>query len=191
MDLGRPERRDGYTQSENLRGAASDMLAHLDAAYNLARWLVGREQDAQDIVQEAYLRALRSVETFRGGDMRSWILAIVRNASFDWLRRDKSRRLDEMDDQSASAASDEEADPSRILERAEDVARIRKAIGQLPAESRQMIVLREMEGLSYKEIADVSGVPIGTVMSRLARARRRLAELLSGEGGASAEEAEE
>jgi len=189
--LGRPERRDGYTQSENLRGAASDMLAHLDAAYNLARWLVGREQDAQDIVQEAYLRALRSVETFRGGDMRSWILAIVRNASFDWLRRDKSRRLDEMDDQSASAASDEEADPSRILERAEDVARIRKAIGQLPAESRQMIVLREMEGLSYKEIADVSGVPIGTVMSRLARARRRLAELLSGEGGASAEEAEE
>ena len=84
MDLGRPvDRRDSDTHSDNVRGVADDILAHLDAAYNLARWLVGGEQDAQDIVQEAYLRALRSVATFRGGDMRAWILAIVHNASFD------------------------------------------------------------------------------------------------------------
>jgi RNA polymerase sigma-70 factor (ECF subfamily) len=192
LDSGRPvDRGDNRAHSDDVRSVASDILAHLDAAYNLARWLVGGEHDAQDIVQEAYLRALRSVATFRGGDTRAWILAIVRNACFDWLRRDKSCLFDEMADDRAIAATGEEADPSQILERAEDVGRIQQAIAQLPAESRQMIVLREMEGLSYKEIAAVTGVPIGTVMSRLARARRRLAQLLSHEGKEFAEEAEE
>jgi RNA polymerase sigma-70 factor (ECF subfamily) len=171
--------RDGLSVSSDVQNVASGVLAHLDAAYNLASWLVGSEHDAQDIVQEAYLRAMRSVATFRGGDQRSWILTIVRNACFDWLRRDKASPFDELDDQASLDVSGPEADPSQILQRAEDVQRVRAAIAQLPPAIREAVVLRELEGLSYKEIAAVTGVPMGTVMSRLARARGRLAQLLS------------
>jgi len=185
------DRGDNRTHSNDVRDVASNILAHLDAAYNLARWLVSSDHDAQDIVQEAYLRALRSVARFRGGDTRAWILAIVRNACFDWLRREKSSRVDEMPEDCEIAVTGKEADPAQILQREEDVQKIQQAISSLPIEFRQMVVLREMEGLSYKEIAAVTGVPVGTVMSRLARARQRLALLLSGEAQQFAEEAQE
>jgi RNA polymerase sigma-70 factor (ECF subfamily) len=171
---------------------ADEILAHLDSAYNLARWLVGRDGDAQDVVQEAYLRALRSIATYRGGGTRGWILAIVRNTCFDWLRKARTLETEEADaDQQEMAAACDEAEPSHLLQRAEDVREVRRAVEALPLEFRQVVVLREMEGLSYKEIAAATGVPIGTVMSRLARARRRLARLLSGEGELVAGEADQ
>jgi RNA polymerase sigma-70 factor (ECF subfamily) len=192
LEVGRPAPR-GHddTQSGDARKTADEILAHLDSAYNLARWIVGRDGDAQDVVQEAYLRALRSTATYRGGGTRGWILAIVRNTCFDWLRKARAGPATDADaDEQHLAADDGEFDPSRILQRAEDVREVRRAVEALPAEFRQAVVLREMEGLSYKEIAAVTGVPVGTVMSRLARARRRLAEVLSHEGQLSAREAD-
>ncbi len=177
-----PRRSTGGRESGPVSGDAvvvNGILAHLDAAYNLASWLVGGEHDAQDIVQEACLKAMRSAGAFRGGDLRSWVLTIVRNACFDWLRRQKIAREDELDEEMPVTAVGAESDPARILQRKEDVQRMRGAIEQLPAMIREVVVLREMEGLSYKEIAAVSGVLIGTVMSRLARARSRLAQILS------------
>jgi RNA polymerase sigma factor (sigma-70 family) len=169
-------------------GIAQAILAHLDAAHNLAAWLIGNPHDAQDIVQEACLRAVRSSSSFRGGDSRSWLLAIVRNACFDWLRRDKRSPFQETSDNGPDPTTASEADPAKILERAEDVTRLQQAILQLPPGIRETIVLREMEGLSYKEIATVTGMPIGTVMSRLARGRRGLARSLSGESATVPEE---
>jgi len=165
-------------------GGEQALLAHLDAAHNLASWLIGNPHDAQDIVQEAYLRAVRSLAAYRGGDLRSWVLTIVRNACFDWLRRDKRSPFDETGDDVPEAATDERTDPIRILERAEDIWRIREAITHLPPGIREALVLREMEGMSYKEIATITAVPIGTVMSRLARGRRDLARLLSADSAA-------
>jgi RNA polymerase sigma-70 factor (ECF subfamily) len=184
------ERRDFHDLGDPQRFEQA-LLAHLDAAHNLASWLTGNPHDAQDIVQEAYLRAMRSLPTYRGGDLRSWILTIVRNACFDLLRRDKRSLFDETGDDFPQAATDDDADPARILERAEDVGRIQEAITQLPPGIREALVLREMEGMSYKEIATVTGVPIGTVMSRLARGRRGLARLLSGESASVAQENKE
>jgi RNA polymerase sigma-70 factor, ECF subfamily len=154
------------------------VFAHLDAAYNLARWLTGNDHDAADVVQEASLRALKSINTFRGVGARAWLLAIVRNACFDCLRKTKSHRADPMDDDLPIAADSLSTDPDLILQRSENVELVRTAIDALPPGIREAIVLREMEGLSYKEIAGITGVPIGTVMSRLARGRRHLQELL-------------
>ena len=192
MKLSRPvQRGHGIPEPGDVEETADAILAHLDSAYNLARWLVGRDGDAQDVVQEAYLRALRSIATYRGGGTRGWILAIVRNTCFDWLRKAKALGGEEADaDQQDMAAACDDAEPSHILQRAEDVREVRRAVDALPPEFRQVVVLREMEGLSYKEIAAATGVPIGTVMSRLARARRRLARLLSGEGELIAREAD-
>jgi RNA polymerase sigma-70 factor (ECF subfamily) len=158
---------------------ADGLLAHLDAAHNLATWLVGNESDAQDIVQESFLRAIRSAGSFRGGSIKSWVLAIIRNACFDHLRRGKASPVRELSDDSAPPEDCGEFDPKRILERAENIRDVQAAISQLPPEMREVIVLREMEGLSYREIAGVAGVPMGTVMSRLARGRRILAMTLS------------
>ncbi len=154
-------------------------LPHLAAAYNLARWLTHDDRDAEDVVQEAYLRALRFFDTFRGGDGRAWLLAIVRNACHDWLR--KNRPLEE------SAPFDEDVHsppvdldtPERTALRGADREMLRRALEGLPPAWREVIVLRELEGLSYKEIAEVAGIPIGTVMSRLARARMRLKQDLA------------
>jgi RNA polymerase sigma-70 factor (ECF subfamily) len=164
------------------------LLAHLDAAHNLAHWLTGNDHDAQEIAQEAYLRAIRSANTFRGGDHRSWLLSIVRNLSFDFLRRNKIVRMNELQDNSDATSADESGDPAVILQRSENIELVRSAIAGLDPEFREAIVLREMEGMSYKEIADLTGVPIGTVMSRLARARRHLARALSEEPGVKREE---
>ncbi|MGA3066007.1 MAG: sigma-70 family RNA polymerase sigma factor [Tepidisphaeraceae bacterium] len=182
MDASSPaDRKNPPAHRGDARRVAVDILAHLDSAHNLASWLVGNEHEAQDIVQEAYLRAIRSTSTYRGGDLRSWILAIVRNACFDSLRRGKAHPMDDLSDDPQISADDDQSDPAKILQRAENVREIQSAISQLSAPLREVVVLREMEGLSYKEIAAVVGFPIGTVMSRLARARWRLAQLLSGE----------
>jgi len=161
----------------------SAVLEHADAAYNLARWLVRSDQDAQDVVQDACVKALRSLETYRGGDFRAWFLTIVRNASFTWLRRNRPHQGaggdDGPDPASLAAADSNVYDPAAIALRAADADLVRRAIDILPEVLREAIVLREMEGLSYKEIGRIAGVPIGTVMSRLARGRKQLQALLT------------
>src|SRR4051794_24913860 len=156
------------------------LLPHLDAAYNLARWLAGDPDDAQDLVQEAYLRALRGFGAFHGGDARCWVLTIVRNTCYTWLRRNRSPDAPvSLDDELHAVESAEPAPDAALLRHAEG-AMVREAIEQLPPEFREAIVLRELEGLSYKQIAGVTRLPLGTVMSRLARARQRLQQALAG-----------
>jgi RNA polymerase sigma factor (sigma-70 family) len=155
------------------------MLPHLDAAHNLARWLLRNEQDAQDVVQEAYLRAFRSFGGFRGSNGRAWLLTIVRNTSYTLLKKNHAVDLTTTFDEEIHAAGHESASPAMILEHAEDAELVRKAIDQLPAEFREIVILRHQEDLSYKEIGDILKVPTGTVMSRLARARAKLKEYLT------------
>ena len=163
------------------------VLPHLDAAYTLARYLTRNDDDAQDVVQDAYLRALKYFGGFRGEDSaaaRAWVLTIVRNTAYTWRRRHRGDALaTEFDEERHSdvIAGDH---PAAALERDLARASLHQALEQLSPEFREVIVLRELEGLSYKEISDVVGVPVGTVMSRLARARQRLQVALStgGEG---------
>ncbi len=153
-------------------------LPHMDAAYNLARWLVRDDHDAQDVVQEAYLRALKFAGGFRGGDPRAWILAIVRNTAFTWLKRNRgSDSPTEFDEQMHGGSTEDSGLEAEAVRKA-DSAMIRAALDELADEFREVIVMRDIEGLSYKEIADAADVPIGTVMSRLARARGKLARSL-------------
>ncbi|MDB5985205.1 MAG: polymerase sigma factor [Nevskia sp.] len=156
---------------------------HLDAAYNLARWLTRNPADADDVVQDAYLRAFRYFDGFRGGDGRAWLLAIVRNTCYSWLRRNRSEQATmEYDDEIASLQSMSDpaelamhvSDPAQLLLRASNQQQLEAALLQLPTEQREILVLRELEDLSYKEIAGITGLPIGTVMSRLSRARLQL-----------------
>jgi len=154
------------------------VLPHLDDAYTLARYLLRDEHDAQDVVQEASLRALRYFDGFSGGDARAWLLAIVRNCSLTWRkRRQVDHRTVPFDDAAAVRTSEDDA-PDAAAVQASEQSRVQQAIASLPDEFREVIVLREVQDLSYREIGDVVGVPIGTVMSRLARARKRLAVLL-------------
>ena len=165
------------------------VLPHLHAAYNLARWLVRSDVDAQDIVQEAYLRAYKFFDSFKGDDARPWLLTIVRNASYSHLEKNRLHLaqhlpLDETQDGSAmegSATMLNQADnnPEAILARLDDERFFHQALEQLPVEFREALVLRELENLSYKEIAAIAGIPIGTVMSRLARARKMLLNCLT------------
>ncbi len=162
------------------------LLPHLDAAYNLARWLTRNDQDAEDVVQEAYLRALRFFGGFRGGDGRPWLLAIVRNACHDFLRnRGPAGQMAPFDEEIHSQETEAQTPETLLLQQA-DRETVRRALEGLPIAWREVLVLRELEGLSYKAIAEVLGVPIGTVMSRLSRARARLEEQL---GRARPEEA--
>jgi len=160
---------------------AASVLPHLDAAYNLARWLVRDAHDAQDVVQEAMLRALRHFESLRGVDPRPWLLAIVRNAAWAWLKARRPADLVEPGDDALDAALAHDAPDmnpeSLAIRRAERLA-IDAAIAALPIVFREALILRELEELSYREIAQVLDVPIGTVMSRLARARALLARAL-------------
>ena len=155
------------------------VLPHLNAAYNLARWLTRNDRDAEDVVQEAFLRALRHYATFKGGDARPWLLAIVRNTYYTWR---KHNRIPEesvaLEDENEPVAEDV-ADPETLLLRESDRQLLRSALRLLPREFLEVIVLREFEELSYKEIAEVIQVPSGTVMSRLSRARKRLVKILS------------
>ena len=155
------------------------ILPHLGAAYNLARWLTRDAHDAEDVVQEAYLRAYQFFGSFHGGDGRAWLLRIVRNTCYTWREHNRAREPVTAFDEEKHSRPDPAADPENILLRGEDQQLLRRAVEALPAEYREVIVLRELEGLSYREIAAVTGAPIGTVMSRLARARERLQEGLA------------
>ena len=154
------------------------IVPHLDAAYNLARWLTGNDHDAEDVVQEASLRAFQYFGGFHGGAGRTWFLAIVRNTCFTWLEKHRKRESTAAFDEAMHSPATEAANPHELLIRAEDHELLHQALEEMPAEFREMIVLRELEGLSYKEIAGVAGIPVGTVMSRLARARERLQQRL-------------
>jgi len=154
------------------------MLPHMDAAHNLARWLLRNEQDAQDVVQEAYLRAFKSFGGFHGSNGRAWLLTIVRNTSYTLLKKNQAADFTTFDEE-IHVAGDESASPASILEHGEDANLIREAMDALPAEFREILALRHQEGLSYKEIAEIAQIPPGTVMSRLARARAKLKEYLA------------
>ena len=156
------------------------MMPHLDAAYNLALWLTHDPQDAQDVVQEADARALRFFDGFRGTEARAWLLAVVRNTCFNWLKRNRSTAANIEDAQATNdpALADKETPEKAMLE-STSRERLNRAIADLPDEFRETLILRELEDMSYKEIAQVAGIPIGTVMSRLARARELLRKALA------------
>jgi RNA polymerase sigma-70 factor (ECF subfamily) len=147
-------------------------MLHLDAAYNLARWLAGNDQDAQDIAQEACVRAFRFVGGCRSSDGRPWLLTIVRNTAYSWLKKNRPPSVVSIDDDEFTEIEDPSGAAGAF--HGSDTDALRVALEALPVEFREALVLRELEGLSYKEIAEVAEVPIGTVMSRLARARRQL-----------------
>ena len=155
------------------------MLPHLDAAYNLAKWLLCNEQDAQDVVQEAFLRAFKSFGGFHGSNGRAWLMTIVRNTSYTLLKKNRVADLTTPFDEEIHASDHESVSAATILERSEDAELIREAMDELPAEFREILTLRHQEDLSYKEIADIAQIPPGTVMSRLARARGKLKERLA------------
>ena len=166
-------------KQENLSSFEAVMLPHLDAAHNLAKWLVRNEQDAQDVVQAAYLRAFRSFAGFRGSNGRAWLLTIVRNTSYTLLKKNRAVDLTTTFDEEIHGSGQESVSPAAILEHSENAALISEAMDELPAEFREILTLRHQEGLSYKEIADIAQIPPGTVMSRLARARAKLKEYLA------------
>ena len=168
-----------FTESPRLTEFERQVLPHLDAAYNLARFLMRNDQDAEDVVQEAAMRAFRFFESFRGENSRAWFLSIVRNTAFTALKRNRMDEETIVFDEELHGGQIPSLDPGIALDRAQDQQTVRAAIEQLPAEFREAITLRELEGMSYKEIADVAGAPIGTIMSRLARARRQLQLLLT------------
>jgi RNA polymerase sigma-70 factor (ECF subfamily) len=165
---------------------ATVVLPHLDAAYNLARWIMGGAEDAEDVVQEAMVRAITYFPSFRGGNARAWLLQIVRNTAYSALRAKRGVRLvplaDEGDDEDPGIElADPADDPEIALIRARDRQRVDALLERLPLGLRETLVMRELEGLSYREIAEITDVPIGTVMSRLWRARRWLAAAVEGE----------
>jgi RNA polymerase sigma-70 factor (ECF subfamily) len=168
------------SEQDKLARFEQAVLPHLDAAYNLARWLTGRAEDAEDLAQESYLRAFKSFDSFRGGNGRAWILAIVRNTCYTWLTQNRSEELTTEFDEEIHSPATETSSPEAILLDGADRESLKKALEELAVEFREALILRELEGLSYKEIADVAGIPVGTVMSRLARARKLLQRSLTG-----------
>ena len=175
----------GQDDAERSRRFQQLALPHLDAAYNLARWLTGNAGDADDVVQEAFVRAFRFFGTFRGENARPWLLAIVRRTWYtEWRRRTNSREVapfdEDLDETSVfDETSSHGADPQTLLLQGEHARLVREALERLPVEYREVLILRELEDLSYRDIAVIADLPIGTVMSRLARGRRKLAALLA------------
>src|SRR5215831_14240729 len=165
-------------ERERLELFEQTVLRHLDSAYNLARWLAGNDHDAQDVAQEASLRAFKYFGSYRGDNARAWLLSIVRNSFHTWLRKNRPTEKLEMTEEIL-----EIEDPSVTVEAFNalfvDADAVRRAIAELPLDFREIVILREMEGFSYKEIAELAEVPIGTVMSRLARARKLLQKSLA------------
>lgn len=151
-------------------------LPHLDAAYNLAHWIIQHHQDAQDVVQDAYIRAFRGFRRFRGGNSRAWLLTIVRNTAYNWLNchAPEGKLIPYDEEKHADIISINESKDELVSDRQKE--HLQKALERLPLEFREIIILYELEGLSYKELAAALGIPVGTVMSRLSRARRRLQE---------------
>jgi RNA polymerase sigma-70 factor (ECF subfamily) len=179
------QQRDSVQQSKLARFELS-VVPYMGPAYNLARWLTRNEHDAEDVVQEAYLRAYRFFDGFHGGDGRTWLLAIVRNTCYTWLHQNRRPSLaleEDLPDPDSGRSN-----PEALLLGSVDHELLHRALDELPVEFREAIVLRELEGLSYKEISAIAEVPLGTVMSRLARARSRLQKALTGgarQGGAA------
>lgn len=172
--------REGHPPAhEDLTSFEAMMLPHLDAAHNLATWLLRNEQDAQDVVQEAYLRAFKAFGGFHGSNGRAWLLTIVRNTSYTLLKKKHAVDLTTTFDEEIHASGQDALTPAAILEHNEDAKLLKEAMEELPSEFREILTLRHQEGLSYKEIADIIQVPVGTVMSRLARARAKLREYLA------------
>jgi RNA polymerase sigma-70 factor (ECF subfamily) len=166
-------------------------LPHLDAAYALARWMTRNDADAADVVQEAFLRAFRYFDSFRGDDARSWMLKIVRRTCYSWLQRNRSADIVSLEakEELGGAVVTSAIDAEALLESRSDLRLLTRLIEALPAPLREMIVLRELHELGYREIAEVTGVPIGTVMSRLHRARSLLLHTHYQNGGAAARSA--
>jgi RNA polymerase sigma-70 factor (ECF subfamily) len=171
----------GAAQEHELASFEAMMLPHMDAAHNLARWLLRNDQDAQDVVQEAYLRAFKSFSGFHGSNGRAWLLTIVRNTSYTLLKKNRAADLTTTFDEEIHASEGESVSPAAILEHAEDAKLIKNAMNELPAEFREILTLRHQEELSYQEIGEILKIPTGTVMSRLARARAKLREYLAGQ----------
>ena len=167
------------TESTRLSEFERAVLPHLDDAYNLARFLMRNDQDAEDVVQEASLRAFRLFEGFRGDNCRAWFLSIIRKTAFTVSQRHRSDETKATFDEELHRPVSPVLDAGAALGQAPDRETVRAAIEQLPAEFREAIVLRELESCSYKEIADIAGAPIGTIISRLSRARLQLQTLLS------------
>ena len=154
------------------------IMPHLDAGYNLARWLTRNEHDAQDVAQDAFLRAFKFFGGFHGGNSRSWLLSIVRNTAYTWLQKNRRQEVATVFDEEVHDIEDTSSSPEALLLKNSDRQEIMRALEELPVEFREVMVLRELEGMSYKEIAEMAEVPIGTVMSRLARARKQLQQAL-------------
>jgi RNA polymerase sigma-70 factor (ECF subfamily) len=155
------------------------VLPHLDAAYNLARWLTRNGPDAQDAVQEAYLRAFRHFSDFRGGDARAWLLKIVRNTCYSWLRVNRPLQDAAEFDENLFAPDVRAPNPEEVVLQNDNGTLVREALEKLPPNFREVLILRELEGMSYREIAAITGMPAGTVMSSLSRARDRLRQVLT------------
>jgi RNA polymerase sigma-70 factor (ECF subfamily) len=166
-------------QEHELASFEEAMLPHMDAAHNLAKWLLRNEEDAKDVVQEAYLRAFKSFGGFHGSNGRAWLLTIVRNTSYTLLKKNRAVDLTTTFDEEIHVSDHESVSPATILEHAEDAELIGKAMNELPAEFREILTLRHQEDFSYKDIGEILKIPTGTVMSRLARARAKLKEYLA------------
>ncbi len=174
---------DGLDDSARFRRV---VLPHLDEAFRLAQWLTGNRADAEDVVQDASLRAFNAIRDFAGGSARSWVLSIVRNTAYSWLRKNRSAVVVGVEDLAAveldqikPGETQLQSAETSLIEKA-DADRLRAAIAALPTPFRETLVLRDIEGLDYREIAEATDVPIGTVMSRLARARRRIISSIKG-----------
>ncbi|HET9793880.1 MAG TPA: sigma-70 family RNA polymerase sigma factor [Thermoanaerobaculia bacterium] len=174
-----PKSRTRVDDSDDASRFDEAVLPHVPSGYNLARWLTKNDDDARDVVQEAALRAWRFFGGFRGENGRAWFLTIVRRTAVTWLSRAAPERHAEPFDEEIHPAAEEAPDPERLAIGAASAERVRGALERLPPALREVVVLREQEGLSYKEIASVAEIPIGTVMSRLSRARERLVRDLS------------
>jgi len=167
------------SEHNRLPNFEQDVLPHIDAAYNLARWLTRNKQDAQDVAQEAYLRAFRFFPGFSGSDARAWLLKIVRNTFYTWSHRHRPLQDAAEFDENFFPPDSRVPNPEEAVLQNDSDTLVRKALEMLPSNSREVLVLRELEGMSYKEIADITSMPIGTVMSSLSRARGRLRQVLT------------
>jgi RNA polymerase sigma-70 factor, ECF subfamily len=166
--------------ADNLARFNRIVLPHLDAAYNYARWLTRNGPDAEDVAHEAMVRALQFFDSFNREQVRPWLLTIVRNTFYTWLKKNRPLELADPFSEDSPGAGSQTADPAQIAILNADRRALAQAIERLPREYRETIVLRELEELSYQEIAAILEIPIGTVMSRLARARQKLAEVIAG-----------
>jgi len=180
----RPHRTQGLAQDDRKRRFELLALPHLDAAFNLARWLTGNSADAEDVVQDAYLRAYRYFDSFHGGEFRVWLLGIVRNCFLDWIKENRSSRMlfqaEPAGETDETLWSERPRDPEALLLESIDSQTLEQLMLRLPLEYREVLLLREVEDLSYKEIAAITTTPTGTVMSRLSRARLALRKLWLG-----------